>query len=122
MNKKQKITGDCYEVAGRFALRRVTEINGEKFNGKPYLVHAEVKGQGKIEGIRFGHAWVEDDYFIYDFSNGLNLIFPKVLYYSIGQVKEKKPSYYKYSFDEAVEKMLETDKFGPWDLITASGL
>ena len=44
MNKKLKNTGDCYEVAGRIALQGVTEINGEKFNGKPYLVHAEVKG------------------------------------------------------------------------------
>ena len=122
MNKKQKNTGDCYEVAGRFALQNVTEIKGEKFNGKPYLVHAEVKGQGKIEGIRFGHAWVEDDYFIFDFSNGLSLIYPKVVYYSIGNVVQKEPKYYKYTFEQARDNMLKVSTFGPWDLVTESGL
>ena len=122
MRKKNTTAGDCYEVAGRFALNRVKEINGYEFQGKPYVVHAEVSGQGKIEGIRFGHAWVEDDYFIYDFSNGLQLVYPKVLYYSIGKIIEKKPKYFKYEFNEANNKMVETGNFGPWELVTESGL
>jgi hypothetical protein len=122
MTKKIETTGDCYEVAGRFCLNNVQEINEHKFQGKPYLVHAEVTGQGEIEGIRFGHAWIEDDYFIYDFSNGLQLIYPKVLYYSIGKVIEEKPKYFRYEFQDANRKMAQSGNFGPWDLITESGL
>ena len=122
MAKEQKM-GDCYEVAGRMAILGLSKApNGEKFLGKPMVVHGEVEGQGKIKGIRYGHAWVEDDVYVYDFSNGKNLMLLKEVYYYLGKINKDKPKLYKYSFSEARQKMIETGDFGPWDLITESGL
>ena len=122
MKSKKNTAGNCFEVSGRFALNGVTEIYNQKFIGIPYVVQAEVLGQGSLENIRFGHSWVEDDFFVYDFSNGLNLIYPKQRYYMVGQVIEEKPTYFKYTFVQATKKMLDTGNFGPWDLITSTGL
>ena len=61
--------GDCYYVAGKFVLDNLINIikKNTEFIGTPYLVHAEVKGHGALKGIRFGHAWIEDDVLVYDF-------------------------------------------------------
>ena len=59
---------------------------------------------------------------IYDFSNGRNLMLLKEVYYYLGKINQDKPKLYKYSFLEARQKMLQTGDFGPWDLITESGL
>jgi hypothetical protein len=119
--------GDCYYVAGTIAMsEKLTKLAKEfeipDFQGTPYVVHAEVSGQGAISGVRYGHAWVEDDLYLYDFSNGREIVFPKQLYYSMGNVVITKPKYYKYTFKEAVEKMLETGHYGSWELKTQSGL
>jgi len=122
MAKKQNL-GDCYEVAGRMAIMGLSKApNGEKFLGKPMVVHGEVEGQGKIKGLRYGHAWIEDDVYVYDFSNGKSLMLLKEVYYYLGKINQDKPKLYKYSFLEARKKMLETGDYGPWDLITESGL
>ena len=114
--------GDCYETAGKFALNEIKGLKGHDFVGTPYVVHAEVEGQGAISGIRYGHAWVEDDVMVYDFSNGREIIFPKVLYYHLGKVIQEQPKYFKYTFEEATRKMLDTGHYGSWELITESGL
>lgn len=122
MTKEQKL-GDCYEVAGRMAILGLSKApNGEKFLGNPKVVHGEVEGQGKIKGIRYGHAWIEDDVYVYDFSNGRNLMLLKEVYYYLGKIIQDKPKLYKYTFRQAREKMIETGEYGPWDLITKSGL
>ena len=111
--------GDCYMVAGLFAMNEVFAMNDIEFVGMPYVVHAEVQGQGAISHLRYGHAWVEDDIFVYDYSNNREIIFPKVLYYRIGQVNtEDATKYRRYTFDEARRKMLETGIYGPWDVET----
>ena len=99
--------GDCYYVAGTIAMseklpKLAKEFQIPEFHGTPYVVHSEVSGQGAISGLRYGHAWVEDDLYVYDFSNGREIVFPKQLYYAMGNVVEKKPKYYKYTFEEAV--------------------
>ena len=126
---KENKGGDCYEIAGKIAMGiwsvemlADNETSYPDFIGTPYVVHAEVSGQGAISGLRYGHAWVEDDMFIYDYSNGRKIIFPKELYYAIGNVITKKPKYFKYTFDEARKKMLESGHYGSWELITESGL
>jgi hypothetical protein len=120
--KKANSGGDCYQTAGNIALDLAKGLNSHEFIGTPYVVHAEVAGQGAISGVRYGHAWVEDDVFVYDFSNGRSIIFPKQLYYQLGQVIQKKPKYYKYTFKEARAKMIESGHYGSWDLKTESGL
>jgi hypothetical protein len=107
--------GDCYVKAGGFCLLP----NSYDFIGEPYLVHAEVRGQGKIEGLRYGHAWVEDDENVYDFSNGREIIMPKQIYYYFGDVKTENPNKYRrYTFPEARDKMLKTSNYGSWDIET----
>jgi hypothetical protein len=122
MAKGKKIVGggDCYYVAGQFAMAEnfsplaPADID---FIGTPYVVHAEVKGQGPLEGIRYGHAWVEDDENVYDYSNKRELIIPKNLYYSIGDIEIDNPKKYrKYTFQEARRKMVENRHYGQWDI------
>ena len=106
--------GNCYKAAGDFCMAAPVE-----FVGEPYLVHAEVRGQGRAEGIRFGHAWVEDDENVYDFSNGRQIIMTKVVYYALGDVQTQNPKkYQKYTFLEARAKMLKTKNYGSWDIET----
>ena len=107
--------GDCYVKAGSFCLSP-TSYN---FIGKPYLVHSEVRGQGNLEGLRYGHAWVEDDKNVYDFSNDREIIMPKEIYYLLGDIKTDNPKkYQRYTFNEARDKMLETQNYGSWDIQT----
>jgi hypothetical protein len=111
--------GDCYEAAGQFCMGSVYMPEPIEFIGEPHLVHAEVKGQGKAEGIRFGHAWVEDDENVYDYSNGRQIIMPKVVYYAIGDIQTENPQkYQRYTFPEARAKMLKTKHYGSWDIET----
>lgn len=115
---KPKGKGDCYQAAGDFAIGKFFAPQID-FKGKPYIVHAEVSGQGEIEGLRYGHAWVEDDIFVYDYSNNREIVFPKDLYYMIGQVNTEDPKkYQKYTFEQARKKMLDTGNYGSWDIET----
>ena len=107
--------GDCFVKAGSFCLLH----NSYDFIGEPYLVHAEVRGQGKIEGLRYGHAWFEDDKNVYDFSNGREIIMPKQVYYYYGDIKTDDPKkYQRYTFQEARDKMSKTKTYGSWDIET----
>jgi GNAT superfamily N-acetyltransferase len=115
--KKIEGKGDCYYIAGQFAMDNIFTPKNIDYIGTPYLVHAEVQGQGGISHIRYGHAWIEDDENVYDFSNGRELVIPKILYYTIGDINTDNPSKYrKYTFAEARRKMLDTGVYGCWDL------
>jgi hypothetical protein len=108
--------GNCFEVAGKAALEVVSAIS---YSGTPYVVHAEVTGKGDLAGVRFAHAWVEDDYFVYDFSNGNHIIMLKGTYYELGKIDEKDQNKFrKYTFSQARKKMLETGHYGSWDIST----
>jgi len=115
--KKANKGGDCYQAAGNIVIDSRFLKNKFDFIGTPYLVHAEVTGQGAISGIQYGHAWVEDDAMVYDYSNNRQLVIPKVIYYAIGNIKTNNPKkYIKYTFEEARRKMSETGDYGHWDL------
>jgi len=112
--KGGKVKGDCYLVAGQLAL----EIKNKDidYKGTPYLVHAEVK-HSAIDGLRYGHAFIEDDENVYDFSNNREIIMPKQLYYYFGDINPRdKKKYRKYTFKQAKEKMLSTGNYGCWDI------
>ena len=112
--KGGKTKGDCYLVAGQLAL----EIKNKDidYKGTPYLVQAEVK-HSAIEGLRYGHAFIEDDENVYDFSNNREIIMPKQIYYYFGDINPRdKKKYRKYTFKEAREKMLSTGNYGCWDI------
>jgi len=97
------------------------------------LVHGEVSGQGSLEGVRYGHAWVEDGDTVIDQSNGRDLRVPKVFYYTLGQISSETfddegyspmggQNVHKYTWEEAREKIIESEHWGPWDLETSTGL
>jgi hypothetical protein len=112
--KGGKTKGDCYLVAGQIAM----EIRSKKidYKGTPYLVHAEVR-HSQINGLRFGHAFIEDDENVYDFSNNREIVMPKQIYYYFGDINPRdKKKYRKYTFKQAREKMLSTGNYGCWDL------
>lgn len=116
--KKLKATGDCYVVALEFTMGFLSPYKG-KYVGTPYIVHGEVQGQGQISNIRYGHAWVEDDANVYDFSNNRQMIVPKMIYYMIGNINPDDPKKYrKYTFTEARRKSIETGIYGPWEIET----
>ena len=116
--KKKTDGGDCYFIAGQVAINnKFKTIEHNAFIGTPYVVHAEVRGQGALTGIRYGHAWVEDDLLVYDYSNNREIVLPKQYYYMAGDIKTDDPKKYRrYTFAEALEKMLETGNYGCWDI------
>ncbi len=117
---KIKARGNCYQAAAELLMySAILKRKKIDFEGKPYLVHAEVSGKGPLEGIRFGHGWVEDDEFVYDFSNNIERVVPKQVYYLLGQVDTSDPKKYRrYSPEQAREKLLTTQHYGCWDIET----
>ena len=110
------VGGDCYQANGRYF-----QDNSYKVGSNLKLVHGEVMGQGSLNGITYGHCWCEDNSFVYDFSNGGKIKIPKDVYYLIGRIKEI-DNFYKYSNKEFIDKIMEFEHWGPWDLKTRSGL
>ena len=104
--------GDCFEVAAKFMFDAT--MYGTKNLGLR-LVHGEVTGQGAIDGVKFGHAWVEDGGTVIDKSNGKDLRLPKSLYYALGDISKT----IEYTYEEMRQKLLESGHYGPWDLKTA---
>ena len=106
-----QIGGDCYEAAAHYML---DNAYGKGLHNLR-LVHGEVAGQGPLEGMTYGHAWVEDGDTVIDRSNGRNIVMPKADYYALGQI-DKLNNSHVYTFEEARAKMLEHGVYGPWDL------
>ena len=121
-----KKTGDCYEAAAKIIIAHLSPLApnplGERKLSKPILVHAEVSGQGPLEGVRYGHAWVENGQTVFDYSNGGSLRMPKSLYYRIGEDQIVEPKYYTYTPEEARRMLLRFKTYGPWELETETGL
>jgi len=106
--------GDCYEAAGKYLISPGAEKN-------LLLVHGEVTGQGPLEGVNFGHAWLEYGDTVIDVSNGRNIRIPKSLYYMLGHIAEN-DNMKTYKLAEARRKILQYKNWGPWDLQTSTGL
>lgn len=117
--------GDCYEVALTYCIN----LRGDD-RDRYRVCHGTPLGQGAIEGVRHGHAWVErTDVVTYpangtfaavdmpfviviDESNGKQLELPQVLYYKIGHIDEH--DVVRYTVDEALALALESETWGPW--------
>lgn len=105
--------GDCYESAARHLL---TSGAFREPDSPLRLVHGEVAGQGPLQGKTFGHAWIEDGDDVIDNSNGNNIRMPKNLYYQVGKINQLN-NFHVYTPEEARDKLLSTQIYGPWDLI-----
>lgn len=99
--------GDCYMVAYRYLMNH--------HNENLRLVHGLVHGQGNLEGIVYGHAWVLDKEKdeIYDDTvpslkgKGFNAR----LYYWMGKIATS----FEYTYEEAQKEALRTGNYGPWN-------
>lgn len=94
--------GDCYQAAGRYILDNPT--------ADVHLVHADVTGRGPMEGVRMGHAWVEDGDDVIDNANGGAVRLPRAIYHALGDVRNA----VRYTPAEAMAMMAEHEHFGPW--------
>jgi hypothetical protein len=108
--------GDCYDANGSFFMNNSIFPGG---NSKMRLVHGEVTGQGKMEGVKFGHCWVEDGNTVIDVSNGRDLRMPKAAYYALGRIGD---NMHEYTHAEFIRKLNRFKHWGPWDLKTETGL
>ena len=107
--------GDCYEAAGNYMMGHSVFPSR---NNNLRLVHGEVTGQGSLEGVKYGHAWVEDGNTVIDTSNGRNIRMPKAAYYALGQIGD---NVHVYTPQEFRRKVMKHEHWGPWDLKTESG-
>jgi|APSaa5957512535_1039671.scaffolds.fasta_scaffold00113_25 hypothetical protein len=103
--------GDCFSKAGR-ALMDTEEMLIDNTT----LVHALVRGQGKLEGRRFPHAWTEMGDVVFDQANGNNIVMRKEQYYKLGGVEETKGAFARYEHHKGLANMLKQGHWGPWDL------
>jgi hypothetical protein len=109
--------GDCYEAAGKFMMDECMFSDDCNL----ILVHGEVAGQGALEGMTFGHAWVLDGGTVVDKSNGRNMQLPQAIYYAIGQI-DQIGNTHEYTWEQARKMITDNEHWGPWDLATESGL
>ena len=115
--------GDCFEAAGRWIMNNP--------GTDAVLVHAEVMGRGALQGVWFGHAWIEQGDEVIEVAGGKNARLPKQVYYILGTINQPyyqdgkmnppKNNVLKYTRTQAMEKLAEFKTWGPWELKTETG-
>lgn len=118
-SRKSSKLGDCYQAAVNFVMSEC--MFGDSC---PYIiVHAEVAGQGPLEGVQYGHAYVVDTTTdtVIDRSNGGNIQMPRATYEAIGKVK-RIDNLFEYEWRDAKRYLILYKHYGPWDLQTSTGL
>jgi hypothetical protein len=101
--------GDCYQAAAELVVLPNGALEGVALE----LVHGEVLGQGPLEGVRYGHAWVElNGALVLDHSNGREIHLPAAVYYELGDIDPA--SVVRYDASEARRKLIEFEHYGPW--------
>jgi hypothetical protein len=122
--------GDCYEKALGLIAFLWSPLANEP---SARLIHANVVGQGPIEGVVHGHAWVEVDRQIpvppgvdprfglvrhaVDHSQGTEVELPADLYRRIGRVTNA----VEYTRDQARHLAAKTKHYGPWHQANPGG-
>jgi len=107
--------GDCYESA--FKELMDSDLFGKNTNDDTTMIHAVVTGQGDIDGVQHGHAWIEVGDVVIDQSNGRNIVMRKEDYYRIGKIDPNNSTEFKrYNRKEMAKKATQHKTYGPWDL------
>jgi hypothetical protein len=114
--------GDCYEVAAHLLLWPLKQGgHGPELGECPVICHGIVTGQGPVEGLRFGHAWIEttrslgicEVEMVIDHSNGKKTEMPAGLYYLMGRIDPSETK--RYTKEEARLALRKHKHYGPWD-------
>ncbi len=101
--------GECYRLAAQLAQE----------NPEYRLVHAEVTGEGEIEGIRYGHAFVRftDEWlteWVFDPSGPNGMVkMAWEIYFRRGKINPDE--IIEYTYEEVIENVLNHLHWGPWD-------
>jgi hypothetical protein len=118
----KKITGDgdCYVVALEFTMDLPEDDTAYR------VCHGHPLGQGKIEGVRYGHAWIEytevmefPNYpptvvtWVIDRSNGNDVRLPAAYYYRLGNIDPAEVT--RYTVAEAHRLAVIHEHYGPWE-------
>jgi 5'(3')-deoxyribonucleotidase len=105
--------GDCFPVAGRAMLHLEDELETAGYR----MVHALVRGEGKLEGRRFGHAFHRLGDVIFDNSNGNKIMTRKENYFKQGSINpNEKGAYVEYNKEQSLLNIVKHGHWGPWDL------
>jgi hypothetical protein len=117
--RKKSETGDCYEAALKALYRLCSDGDTHRYK----LVHAEIVGQGPIEGLLHGHAFVVDikDDMVIDESNGRHLHMDLEMYAAFARMHVAS-NWHIYTFKQACMMAVKSGTYGPWDLETSTGL
>ena len=107
------VTGNCFEECADYVLRAA--MLGRDL----VLVHGEVAGRGPLEGLTFAHAWVEDGDEVIDVTKDVRL--PRHLYYALGAI-DQIGNMYRYTAEQINALGAATGRWGPWELVTSTGL
>ena len=102
-------TGDCFKNAIYYMSRNKEE--------GMLLVHGLVLGTGNgIKGVRYVHAWVENDYLVIDPSADLEnpRYVKKEIYYSVGKIEKSKTK--RYTYDQMSEMLMKHKIFDSWEI------
>lgn len=95
--------GFCFDRSAKWLVLE----QGREFE-QAKLVHGTVMGQGPLDGVRFAHAWVEIDDWVFDVSQAF--LSPKGAYYEIAQAED----IVSYSGTEAAVNLMKEKNWGPW--------
>lgn len=98
MNKEN---GDCLRVACNNAI-----------DHRWLFCYAKVMGQGKLKGVRFLHAWNEQNNVVFDYSNGVKRVLTKEAYYHMAQIKESDVT--RQTPKEVSELLVKYGTYGGW--------
>jgi len=98
--------GYCYKANADYLMK----IYLTDRNTPIILCHGNALGQGPIDGKRHGHAWLEINNSVMDFSNGRTVVMEKSKYYKIGYIKYV----HRYTAKEAAIMLLKHQNYGPW--------
>ena len=130
-NQRLSGEGDCYPTANKMVMDKIGAADEDNWRA----VHGVVSGQGELEGVRFGHAWVEETQrfpvpegipdeqraawermsvtIVHDKSNGNDVSMPAEMYYNIGQID--KSTLQRYTPTETARNMARSMHHGPWE-------
>ncbi len=102
--------GNCYQAAVTLAMD-ARDLGLENVS----VIQGTLMGEGDLEGVRFGHSWVEADVpgattrVVLDYSSGNSLVMDRDMFRSLQRAQDL----HEYSVSEATS-LAASGNFGPW--------
>ena len=110
---EQHRTGNCFYNCGMQMTDQM--IFGHGDYQEYTLCHGVATGTGPIEGVRYGHAWLEFKGLAFDFTNDQHkptAIVPADQYRRVGRITD----IHEYNAAQVREMICTHGTWGPWEL------